>query len=90
MNQNELAVLIKEGLAPIIIDVRSGFEYKYSHLPRAIHIPFWQVLMNDKLAEYEKNQATVLYCEHESRAILAKLILACIGFRDICYLKGHD
>ena len=89
MQQNDLLTQIKLGKAPVIIDVRSDAEYKTSHLPGAIHIPFWTAFSTDKLEHVEKSEAVVLYCEHGPRAGIAKLALSWSGFDDISYLAGH-
>ena len=89
MQQNELLTKIKLGTAPIIVDVRSQFEYKAGHISRAIHIPFWIALITDQLDGYEKNTQLVLYCEHGPRAVIAKLALSWRDFKNINYLAGH-
>jgi rhodanese-related sulfurtransferase len=89
MQQDELLMHIKKGLAPLIIDVRSRFEFRSGHISGAVHLPFWNVLFSAKLANYSKTQSIVLYCEHGPRAVLAKLLLCCRGFDEIRYLKGH-
>lgn len=89
MKQNDLLTQINLGKAPVIIDVRSGGEYQTSHLPGAIHIPFWTAFSTDKLEQIEKSAAIVLYCEHGPRAGIAKLALSWSGFNDISYLAGH-
>ena len=89
MLQNELLSQIENSQPLIIIDVRSGFEYQHGHIPGALHIPFWMVFFNKKLAGMNKASAMVLYCEHGPRAVLAKLLLSCLGFKNISCLTGH-
>lgn len=89
MQQDELLVQIQKGQAPLIIDARSSFEYQTSHVPGALHIPFWTAFTTDKLDNYEKTEPVVLYCEHGPRAGIAKLAISLSGFENISYLAGH-
>ncbi len=89
MQQQQLLTLIRQDKAPVIVDVRSGFEYRSGHVPGAIHVPFWSVLTTDKLDTIDKNQRIVVYCEHGPRAGMAKFGLWMTGFEHIDYLAGH-
>lgn len=77
------------GKPPIIIDVRSGVEYRAGHIPHALSIPFWTAFTTDQLQAYAPDQALVLYCAHGPRAGVAKLGLSLQGFQNIRYLEGH-
>ncbi len=89
MQQNELLEQINKGQPPVIVDVRSQYEYQFGHVPGAIHVPFWTAFTTDKLDSYEKKGTIVIYCEHGPRAGIAKLALRMSGFEDIDYLAGH-
>lgn len=89
MQQQELLAQIKQGHPPLIVDVRSTYEYRYSHVPGAIHIPFWSAFSTKKLAGHKKNQTIVLYCEHGPRAVVAKFAFSLSGFQNISNLAGH-
>ncbi len=89
MQQQTLLQLINAGNAPVVVDVRSGNEFKAGHVPGAIHVPFWAALTTDSLDNVEKHQPLVLYCEHGPRAGFAKLALRLSGFENISYLAGH-
>jgi len=89
MQQNELLAKIDQGKAPIIVDVRSTGEYQSGHVPGAIHIPFWSAFTTDKMDDYKKDQAVVLYCAHGPRAGVAKLAFYLAGFEKVSYLSGH-
>ncbi|MFW5444056.1 MAG: rhodanese-like domain-containing protein, partial [Methylococcaceae bacterium] len=73
----------------IIIDVRSSSEYQTSHVPGALHIPFWTAFTTDKLDSLKKTDPVILYCEHGPRAGIAKLAISLSGFENISYLAGH-
>jgi len=89
MQQDELLAQINNGQAPIIVDVRSTYEYQSGHVPGAIHIPFWTAFTTDKLDGYDKNSVVVLYCAHGPRAGVVKFALSLSGFEKIDYLAGH-
>jgi hydroxyacylglutathione hydrolase len=89
MQQQQLLQLIEQQKAPVIVDVRSGFEYRSGHVPGAIHVPFWDVFTTDKLENVDKTQPLVIYCEHGPRAGIAKFGLWLTGFEHIDYLTGH-
>jgi len=89
MQQDELLAQINKGHAPIIVDVRSTYEYQSGHVPGAVHIPFWTAFTTDKLDGYDKNSVVVLYCAHGPRAGVVKLALSMSGFENINYLAGH-
>jgi len=89
MQQAALLASMKQNNAPIIIDVRSDAEFQSSHVPNAIHVPFWSAFSNDKLDSLGKNKTVVLYCAHGPRAGVAKFALSLAGFDDIRYLAGH-
>lgn len=89
MQQQELMAQIKQGKAPVIVDVRSDSEYQAGHLPGAIHIPFWTAFTTDKMDAYKKEDAVVLYCAHGPRVGVAKLAFYLAGFNNLNYLSGH-
>ena len=49
MQQNELMAQIEDGQPPVIVDLRSTYEYKAGHVSGALHIPFWTAFTTDKL-----------------------------------------
>jgi hydroxyacylglutathione hydrolase len=75
--------------SPIIIDVRSTYEYQAGHITNALHIPFWTAFTSGQLRNYSYDQPLVLYCEHGPRAGIAKLGLFMQGFQNIRYLEEH-
>ena len=89
MQQSELLQLIQSGETPVIIDVRSESEFESSHVPGAIHIPFWSAFLTDDLNDLSPEELLVLYCEHGPRAGIAKFALKIGGFENMVYLEGH-
>ena len=86
---NELLGQIKAEQAPLIVDVRSQSEYTSSHVPGALHIPFWAAFTSSQLDQADKTRALVIYCEHGPRAGIAKMAFSWSGFDKIYYLEGH-
>ena len=89
MTAEELEKRIKAGQTPIILDVRSAFEFKSGHIRRAIHAPFVNVLKTAQAASKNKEDLLVLICEHGPRAQLAKVMLKWKGYKNLELLNGH-
>jgi hydroxyacylglutathione hydrolase len=89
ITQSALLQQMQESSAPVIIDVRSEYEYQAGHIPAALHIPFWKTFNTEQLQSYSTTQPLVLYCEHGPRAGIAKWGLSMQGFENIRYLQGH-
>jgi len=89
MQARELAKQIKSGKAPCVVDVRSGPEYRSGHIPGAVHVPFWSVLLRRKGLPKEKDALIVLACEHGPRAELARAMLALSGRCRLELLDGN-
>ncbi len=71
MTAQELNRLITEGHPPVIIDVRSKAEFKSGHIPGAVHIPMFKMVIR---ACFKGNNHGVRTAE-----LFAK---QCIGFSD--------
>jgi hydroxyacylglutathione hydrolase len=85
----ELNKLIKTGHAPLIVDVRSGREYRAGHVPGAIHLPFWLAFARADNIDAPRDELVVVYCAHGPRAGIGKAALSLEGFTQIRYLQGH-
>jgi rhodanese-related sulfurtransferase len=85
----ELDRLIKSGTAPVIVDVRSAYEYRHGHIPGAIHMPFWQSFFLADNLTATGGRPVVVYCQHGPRAFIARFALRQAGHADVRYLDGH-
>jgi len=74
---------------PIILDVRSHFEFSSGHIPGARHWPFWKALLFASKVIPDKLSEVVLYCEHGPRAQLVRSVLRGLGYENIVCLRGH-
>ena len=89
MQASKLAQRLKSNDAPTIFDVRSGIEFKYGHIPGAIHAPALKILLNMANLPKDKNTELVVTCEHGPRAVMAQRLLAVYGYRNTTLLEGH-
>jgi rhodanese-related sulfurtransferase len=89
MSAAELDRLIKSGTAPVIVDVRSAYEYRHGHIPGAIHMPFWQSFFLADELTVTGDRPVVVYCQHGPRAVIARFALRQAGHVDVRYLDGH-
>ena len=89
MQPQELAQKITRGKPPTVVDVRTGFEFKAGHIPGALHAPVWKILL--KLVSLPENKQTelVVLCELGPRAVIGKVLLILIGYRNVNLLTGH-
>ena len=89
VSRPRLASLIRSGEAPMIVDVRSGEEYRKDHVAQALNIPFRHLPAHkDELPAGPEDYA-VLYCEHGPRAGVGRLFLWFTGYGRVRYLEGH-
>ena len=89
MQPRELADKIAHGQPPAVVDVRTGFEFRAGHIPDAIHAPIWKILLKPAALPQDKNAELVVLCELGPRAVMGKVILGLLGYRNITLLAGH-
>jgi rhodanese-related sulfurtransferase len=89
ISQNELLRMMDQENPPLIIDVRTGFEYRSAHIKYAVNIPVYSVFWNKKKLPKDKSEAIILTCEHGPRAVLTKKFLWLMGYLNVKMLKGH-
>lgn len=85
----ELASRIDAGLAPVVIDTRSHFEFDAGHVPGAVHVPFWSMPWRGGQLPARPDDEVVVYCGHGPRAMMAAMTLKRLGFGRIRLLRGH-
>ena len=89
MQASELLRRIQSNRAPVIIDARTGIEFKRGHIPGAINAPSRKILLKTAHLPEDRNAEMVIYCGHGPRAMIAKRLLALHGYRNMDLLKGH-
>lgn len=86
---DDLLERIGRGSAPVVVDVRSGPEFKGGHVPGALHMPFWSALFRAGRIPADRRDPIVVYCGHGPRAEMAAAALRVRGFQDVRLLRGH-
>jgi rhodanese-related sulfurtransferase len=89
MKAKELLKRIESKSAPVIIDARTGIEFKRGHVPGAINAPPRKILLKTAKLPKDTDAEMVIYCEHGQRAWIAKKLLAARGYRTTTLLAGH-
>ena len=89
MTRDELLRQMQEGVAPLIVDVRSQGEYDRDHVPGAVHIPFYAVGSILQERGFPKKEPLLLYCEHGPRTSMAAFMLRLSGYEQVYSLEGH-
>jgi rhodanese-related sulfurtransferase len=89
VSRTELAEQIAAGTPPPILDVRSTGEYEASHVPGAVHIPFYAILSRRDELPTRAGEPLVVYCEHGPRAGMARVGLWLAGAGEVRFLEGH-
>ena len=89
MHPLELLKRMNSGNPPIIVDVRTVFEYRKGHIPGAIHAPTWKVLLCLTRIPSDRNAELVVTCELGPRARIVKGLLNVFGYRNVVLLGGQ-
>jgi rhodanese-related sulfurtransferase len=89
MKAKDLLKRIESKNAPVIIDARTGIEFKRGHVPGAINAPPRKILLKTARLPKNKDLEIVVYCEHGQRAWIAKKLLAARGYRNTALLEGY-
>jgi rhodanese-related sulfurtransferase len=89
MEATELLKRIESKTAPLIIDARTGIEFKRGHIPGAINVPPWRILLKTAKLPKDKSAEIVVYCMHGQRGWIAKQILAARGYGNTSILAGY-
>jgi len=72
----------------VIIDTRSGTEFKRGHVPGAINVPTRRILLKTAKLPKDTSAEMVVYCEHGQRAWIARKLLAGRGYDNTSLLEG--
>lgn len=62
VNTEELKKLMSENTRLLVVDTRTEYEYKQSHIPKAINISQAKFYMLETLLPKEKDTPIVFYC----------------------------
>lgn len=84
-----LAERLDGGRTPVILDVRTEWEYQSGHVPGALHIPHTDLARRLSEIPAGGQEEIVVYCEQGPRAFQAEAILEEAGFDGTRTLQGH-
>jgi rhodanese-related sulfurtransferase len=71
------------------LDVRSKREYAAGHVPGAVHVPYWRVVLRGIGRIAPPGEELIVYCELGPRAWIAKAALKLRGRTGVRLLTGH-
>ena len=89
MQPRELAEKMAAGHPPVVVDVRTGFEFRSGHIPGAINAPTWKIMLHRASLPTDKQAEMVVLCELGPRAVMARVLLGFFGYRNTLLLAGH-
>ena len=88
LQPSELAALLAQPNAPLLLDVRTPEEFAAGHIPGALSVPVQELEARlEQLAPF-KTRGVVSYCERGPRASHANEILRAAGFTNVRVLDG--
>ncbi|MEY3137296.1 MAG: hypothetical protein RL580_1028 [Pseudomonadota bacterium] len=82
----ELKAQVDAGTAPLVIDVREGWELDISRLDFARHLPMGEV--GARIAELDPQTPLVVMCRSGGRSMQVCWFLEKRGFRSVSNLAG--
>ncbi|MFA7281988.1 MAG: rhodanese-like domain-containing protein [Sterolibacterium sp.] len=74
--------------SPQILDVRTGIEWRASHVAGAVHAPITELESRIVGLNLDGNRPIVAICRSAHRSIPAVRLLRKHGFRNACQLQG--
>jgi len=79
-----------DAVKPVIIDVRTAWEWNLGHLDGAVLIPYKQI--GEKIGDVvkDKSQKIYVYCRTGHRAQIAKEALEKLGYKDVVNLGSLE
>ena len=89
MKADVLVRELKSKNPPVVVDVRSGFEFRSGHIPGALHLPLATLLFSKSKLPSGPEAKLVITCEHGPRAVLGQRLLGLLGYKNTELLEGH-
>ena len=80
--------LIRGEESPVVIDVRTPAEFAAGHVADALNIDVTSRSFSDDLAELDKDQAYLVYCQTGNRSETAVAKMRELGFSDLVDAGG--
>jgi rhodanese-related sulfurtransferase len=89
MQSQELLKRMKSKNPPMVVDVRTIFEFRKGHIPGAVHAQTWKILLRLARIPANRDAELVVTCELGPRASIAKSLLNVFGYRNVVLLGGQ-
>lgn len=86
MTPLEFAARADEGPAPLLVDVREGWELAIARLEQAVHIPMGE--LPDRMEELPRDRDIVLLCRSGMRSAQVTRFLQQEGYERVWNLAG--
>jgi rhodanese-related sulfurtransferase len=83
---SELQARRAAGTAPVVLDVREGWEVQLASIPGVLHIPMNEIPA--QLSQLDPNAEIVVMCRSGGRSMQVAQFLARNGFRSVANLTG--
>jgi len=84
----ELATMLSEGMAGVVIDVRETDEFERGHLKGAVHVSKGVLERDIEALMPDVQQRVVLYCGGGFRSAIAAASLVDMGYTDVWSVWG--
>ncbi|MBA2374540.1 MAG: rhodanese-like domain-containing protein [Actinomycetota bacterium] len=86
MAPRELRERLDSGEAPLLLDVREGWEFDISRIEGSRHIPMGEI--SGRVSELEPEAEVVVICHHGARSAHVADALSRFGFERVFNLAG--
>lgn len=86
MTAPELATLLADGPAPVLLDVREPWEVQTCQIAGSLSIPMNTI--PEQLAQLDKDAAIVCICHHGARSLRVAHFLESNGYTQVTNLSG--
>jgi rhodanese-related sulfurtransferase len=86
ISPQDLKARLERKEAPLLLDVRQGWETKLCRLPNAVHIPIEEIEL--RVEELNPEDPIVVYCHAGVRSAAVAEFLRSLGFKDVRNLAG--
>ncbi len=74
--------------ACMVLDVRTGKEFREGHLAGARNVDFYAPAFRDQLAGLDRNKKYLVYCRTGVRGARAMEMMRQLGFRHVTNIRG--
>ena len=88
VNASEANEILKNNPKVQVLDVRTGIEYKFGHLPESVQINYYSWQFESMLNELDKNVTWLVHCRTGVRSGKTLPIMASLGFTSVIHLDG--